>query len=171
LACLVATPDFPALGVELKTIPVDGEGRVRESTFVCTIALREIADERWASSWVRRKLSHVLWVPVEAAPSLPLDERRIGRPTLWRPSSEEEAALAADFEELVGQIGVGAVSELDARAGRCLQVRPKGRDGRARADAPGPDGELVEAVPRGFYLRASFTSAILRRSFPRRGAE
>src|SRR5260221_9354780 len=34
-----ARHDFPALGVELKTIPVDARLRPRESTYVCTIAL------------------------------------------------------------------------------------------------------------------------------------
>ena len=32
-------PDFPHLGVELKTIPLDSRGRVTESTFVCSIDL------------------------------------------------------------------------------------------------------------------------------------
>ena len=39
-----AEPDFPALGIELKTIPIDAAGRICESTFVCTIALGRIAD-------------------------------------------------------------------------------------------------------------------------------
>ncbi len=158
-----AKPDFPALGVELKTIPVDESGRVRESTFVCTIALSRIADESWERSWLRRKLACVLWVPVDGATEVPLCERRIGRALLWRPDAGEEAALRADFELLAGRIGVGAVDELTAHEGACLQVRPKGADSRARTTAIGPDGELLEAMPRGFYLRASFTSALLAR--------
>src|SRR5688500_18797590 len=31
-----AKPDFEALGIELKTLPVDGRGQPKESTFVCT---------------------------------------------------------------------------------------------------------------------------------------
>ncbi len=34
-----AEPDFPAIGVELKTVPVDETGRPRESTYVCTLPL------------------------------------------------------------------------------------------------------------------------------------
>jgi DNA mismatch repair protein MutH len=165
-----AEPDFPALGVELKTIPVDGRGRVRESTFVCTIALGRIADEPWERSWLRRKLACVLWVPVDGTDAVALAERRIGHPILWRPDADEEAALRADFEALAGQIGVGAVEGLTAHEGQVLQVRPKGRDGRARTAAVGPDGELLSAVPRGFYLRASFTSALLGRSYAKLGS-
>lgn len=34
-------PDFPELGVELKTIPLDEQGRPRESTFVCALNVRD----------------------------------------------------------------------------------------------------------------------------------
>jgi DNA mismatch repair protein MutH len=114
---------------------------------------------------VRRKLQQVLWVPVEADDARPLAERRIGRAVLWRPSPDEEAALAADNEAVAALIGVGAIEELDARAGEHLQVRPKGRDGRRSASALGPDGELVQVVPRGFYLRAAFTERLLARAY------
>jgi DNA mismatch repair protein MutH len=49
-----------------------------------------------------------------------------------------------------------------------LQVRPKARDGSARAVVWGAEGERIETVPRGFYLRASFTGTILRRGLPGR---
>ena len=39
-------PDFPGLGVELKTIPVDARGRVRESTHVCFLSLGEVEQGR-----------------------------------------------------------------------------------------------------------------------------
>ena len=34
-------PDFPELGVELKTIPIDAEGRPRESTFIASFSLAD----------------------------------------------------------------------------------------------------------------------------------
>lgn len=65
-----AQPDFAEIGVELKTLPVDRRGRPAESTFVCTIDLGEVGDVEWEHSWVRRKLSRVLWVPVEGERSI-----------------------------------------------------------------------------------------------------
>jgi DNA mismatch repair protein MutH len=157
-----ATHDFPALGVELKSIPVDGAGTPRESTYVCTLPFAEVDAAAWATSWVRRKLARVLWLPIVTADLAEWRTRRVGAPLLWSPTPAQEAVLRADFEDAVGLIGAGGIEEVTAHAGRWLQVRPKAADSRARAVALGPEGEPVEAVPRGFYLRRRFTAAILR---------
>lgn len=172
--------DFPELGVELKTVPVDARGRPRESTFVCTFPLAEADRATWASSWVRRKLGCVLWVPLVfetqssgrtsivgtasgsgRRASDKASSPRVGEVVLWRPTPLQEAVLAADFDEIVGMVGAGRVEELCARVGRWLQVRPKAAHGRARTLAFGPESEPTSALPRGFYLRARFTKAIL----------
>ncbi len=156
-----AVHDFPALGVELKTIPVDEAGRPRESAFVCTFPLASADRAAWATSWVRAKLGCVLWVPIITPPRASMAARRVGRSVLWRPTAAQEAVLAADFEEIVGLVGSGQIEALTARTGRFLQVRPKAAHGRVRTRAYGPDDELIEALPRGFYLRRRFTGAIL----------
>src|SRR5688572_21815869 len=43
-------PDFAALGVELKTIPVGRDGAPRESTFVCTAPVEGAIDPIWETS-------------------------------------------------------------------------------------------------------------------------
>lgn len=155
-------PDFPHLGIELKTIPVDASGGPQESTFVCTISLVDADRDEWETSRARAKLARVLWVPIVAAPGRPGGERRVGSPLLWRPTAAQDRVLRADFEELMGIIGIGAVEALTARSGRWLQVRPKAASSRVRTVAFGRDGELITALPRGFYLRPGFTGAILR---------
>jgi DNA mismatch repair protein MutH len=157
-----AVCDFPELGVELKTIPVREDGHPRESTFVSAFSLADADRAEWSSSWVRRKLACVLWVPVLTPEGRALAERRIGRPLLWRPTPAQEAVLAADFDTIMGLVGIGRVEALSARAGRWLQARPKAAHGRVRTLAYGADDERIEALPRGFYLRARFTGAILR---------
>ena len=153
-------PDFPALGVELKTVPLDEAGRVRESTFVCSIDLRALEREEWGTSRARRKLSCVLWVPVESSRA-PLADRRLGTPRLWRPTPPQEATLRADWHELVGRITSGGIDEVSAHLGEALQIRPKAPSGSSRVEAHGPDGEVLDVVPRGFYLRARFTEMVL----------
>ncbi len=160
-----AEPDFPDLGVELKTIPVDERGRPCESTFVCTIDSAAIGRVEWERSLVRRKLLRVLWVPVEGTRSLVVGARRIGAALLWSPSPEQEAALRFDWEELAGLIGRGDVEQVTGHLGRHLQVRPKAAHGRARRRALDPDGTSFAALPRGFYLRASFTAALLAQHY------
>jgi DNA mismatch repair protein MutH len=152
-----ASHDFPELGVELKTIPVGARGAPTESTFVCAIALGIDETKPWSASWARAKLAHVLWVPIVGDGG----ERTIGAPLFWRPTEAQDAQLAADYDEAMGILGLGGVEGLTARTGRWLQVRPKAPDGRKRATALGPDGEWIATVPKGFYLRAKFTAAIL----------
>lgn len=153
--------DFPELEVELKTIPLDPRGTAVESTYVCTLSLADAEDQEWETSWVRAKLARVLFVPLVAPDGTAWPARRVGAPVLWSPTEEQDAILRADFDDVVGLIGVGRIEELTAHRGRWLQVRPKARHGRVRTVAWGAEGEAIATVPRGFYLRARFTSAIL----------
>jgi DNA mismatch repair protein MutH len=98
-----ATPDFPHLGVELKTIPLRADGSPTESTWVTRVPLSGVAVSLpFEQSTVGIKLNHVLWLPIEAERS-PLD-RRVGRAVLWRPSVEERSAIVADYDELMARI-------------------------------------------------------------------
>jgi DNA mismatch repair protein MutH len=154
-----AVHDFPELGVELKTVPVDSRMRPRESTYVCTLPLGEADRTEWATSWVRAKLTQVLLVPIVADGDGPA---RVGEPRLWVPTAEQSAVLAADFEEIMGAIALGGIERLTARTGRWLQVRPKGASSRDRTWSVAAEESWTQAVPRGFYLRAKLTGAILR---------
>jgi DNA mismatch repair protein MutH len=160
-----AGPDFALLGVELKTLPVDSRGRPVESTFVCTIPLVRVGDIEWLDSPVRAKLRRVLFVPVEGERERPVAERRIGEPFLWSPSADEEDDLKFDWDELSGRIGRGDVESITGHLGRFLQVRPKAADSRSRRLARDADGVAFAALPRGFYLRATFTERVVRARF------
>jgi len=160
-----ALPDFPELGIELKTLPVDRLGAPVESTFVCTIPLTEIGQVEWADSRVRRKLAKVLWVPVEGERQIAVGERRVGQALLYRLTEEDEAVLRADWEELAGYIGRGHVEALTGHLGQFLQIRPKAAHSRARRVGFDADGAPFAALPKGFYLRPSFTRTLLRRHF------
>ena len=158
-------PDFLDLGIELKTLPVDGRGRPCETTFVSTIPLSEIGEGAWATSRVRRKLAKVLWVIVEGDRQIVVPARRVGASLLWSPSEEQERALEDDWNELAGIIGRGDVEAVTGRLGRVLQVRPKAANSSVRRRSIDAEGTMIETLPRGFYLRTSFTAAILARHF------
>jgi len=149
-----AEPDFTRLGIELKTIPLDARGKPKESTFVCSISLSAMADTDWERSTVLKKLSKVLFVPVEAASDTPLRNRRVGRAYLWTPTPEERQLLRHDWERLAEMIATGDVEQITGHLGEVLQVRPKAPHGRSRRRAPDE---------RGFYLRPTFTGALLAR--------
>lgn len=158
-----ALPDFPDLGVELKSIPVDPRGKPRESTYVCTAPLDGSMPRQWRESWPCKKLSRVLWVPIVGEPGASPAERVVGSAVLWTPDAEEEAILAADYHELTELIDMGEVWQLDATRGRALQLRPKGAHGEDWVWALDAEGEWVQTAPRGFYLRAGFTHGVLAR--------
>lgn len=155
-----AVPDFPQLGVELKTIPLDPRGRPLESTFVCTVPLARIAELEWEGSPVHAKLRRVLWIPVESRRDRGLGERRLGTPKLWSPTADEDAALRADFELLAAALAHGEAERLRAHEGRYLQVRPKGANRDSRVRASDEHGAPLSLPPRGFYLRAAFTASL-----------
>jgi DNA mismatch repair protein MutH len=151
-------PDFARAFVELKTLPLDARGVPRESTFVCRLGLAGAAELEWEGSRVRRKLSHVLFVPIEGVG----EGRSVGRPFFFRPTPEQLSAFRDDFLELVGAVALGGLETLSARTGLCLQLRPKAAHSRIRSRMRAEDGAILEVPPRAFYLRASFTGMLLR---------
>lgn len=159
-----AEPDFPGLGVELKTLPVTEAGRPLQSTWVCTAPLDGSIESSWESAWVRHKLARVLWVPIVGDADRPVGERVVGSALLWSPDAEETAALRADWEELTGLMRRGELWQIDASRGAWLQLRPKGQGGDLVWTLD-EDAEWVRDTPRGFYLRPRFTSKVLARHY------
>lgn len=160
-----AVPDFEALGIEMKTTPVDNGGKPRETTFVCTAPLDEMGGQRWEESRVREKLARVLWIPVQADPAVEMPLRLVGMPLLWSPDPAQEEALRRDWNEFAELVGAGQVESITAHRGACLQMRPKGANAKQVAWGIGEDGEPIRTSPRGFYLRASFVGGLLRQGY------
>lgn len=158
-------PDFVDLGIELKTIPIGYHGRPLETTFVCVAPLIGLQGLSWENSHIRHKLAKVLWIPVEGERDIPLADRHVGSPLLWSPSAEEEQRLRQDWEELMDMIVLGQVEQITARHGEVLQLRPKAANSKALTEAYGANGQPIKTLPRGFYLKTSFTAELLERYF------
>ena len=160
----ISMPDFPHLGIELKTLPINQKGQPLESTYVCTTPrITEMGS--WQQSRVRQKLLKVLWVPIEAEATIPLAHRRIGTPVLWQMPPPLETILQADWEELVTCLSLGQLQRLSAKMGTYLQVRPKAAHSRIAHARLNEEGTLIHTNPQGFYLRTSFTKMILEKSY------
>ncbi|HEY7373176.1 MAG TPA: MutH/Sau3AI family endonuclease [Polyangia bacterium] len=156
-------PDFEALGIELKTVPVTPALVPIESTAVCQIDPIAIAGESWETSYARAKLAHVLFVALEVPPrARTVGDRRVAAVRLWAPAPDQEATLRADFELFVREyFRRGRAAEITGHLGAALQVRPKGRDAsdlRAAYDAAGNPTRIGKI---GFYLRPAFVTRIL----------
>ena len=155
-------PDFHELGIELKTIPVNHLGKPAESTFITTIPLLTVHQQTWETSQCFAKLKRVLWVPVEGDSAIDFQSRRIGAGIIWSPSGAEEQVLAQDWSELTFMIGTGKLSEIDSTMGEYLQVRPKAATAKSLCYGLDDEGNKIQTLPRGFYLRSRFTLGIVR---------
>jgi DNA mismatch repair protein MutH len=158
-------PDFAALGIELKTVPVDESGVPLESTAVCQIDPIAIAADSWESSYVRHKLARVLFVALEVPPgAASVGQRRVAAAGLWTPDAAQEAVLRADFTLFVREyFRRGRVDEITGHLGVAMQVRPKGKNAADLRDGYDPEGRPIRVGKCGFYLRPSFVASILRR--------
>lgn len=154
-------PDFVKLGIELKTIPIDENGNPKESTYICVVQLDPKALSTWEGSLVQHKLAQVLWIPFEANKATPITLRRIGTPILWQPDKQQIAQLKKDWQELCDMIALGDIDKISSSMGTCLQIRPKA----AKASSLTVDKNQAVpnslTLPRGFYLRPSFTRDII----------
>ena len=154
-------PDFPDLGIELKTLPIKNNGQPKESTYICIAPLTKLANLNFHDSVVAHKLAHVLWIPIQADKKIPLGLRRVGQGIFWKPSPKQLQVLINDFQEITDKIALGRVEEITAHQGDALQLRPKAASSKALTEAIGANGEKIMTLPRGFYLRPSFTQSIL----------
>lgn len=154
-------PDFPHLGIELKTLPIDRFGKPLETTFVCVAPLVGLVGATWQTSHICNKLKKVLWVPIIAEREIPLAERLVGSAFLWSPSPQEEALLANDWQELTDMIVLGDVENIQGKHGQVLQLRPKAANSKAKTKAFDKHGRPFMTLPRGFYLKTQFTQQLI----------
>lgn len=157
--------DFAKLGIELKTIPIDEQGKPLETTYVCFAPLTNIAGIEWQTSSVKNKIQQVLWVPIDGRREVAPQDRCIATPFLWSPDIEQDNQLRSDWEELMEMIALGQIENITARHGQYLQLRPKAANGKALTEGVGKDGQVINTRPRGFYLRKEFTQIILENAF------
>jgi len=161
-------PDFPTLGIELKTLPITSQGKPLETTFVCVAPLTGLVGVNWQNCWLKQKLSKVLWVPIicdtPSEKNIPLGDRRIGSAFIWSPSVEEEQLLAMDWQELTDMIVLGEVEKIHGKHGQVLQLRPKAANAKAKTQAFDRNGKPFMTLPRGFYLKTPFTQSLLNKN-------
>lgn len=161
----LAEPDFQHLGIELKTIPVNEVGKPLESTYVSIVPLTRFIGLRWEQSEIYAKLKRILWVPLVTGKRIALAERRIGMPFLWSPDPQQVKQLEQDWQELMDKVALGELETISSHLGKYLQIRPKGANAASRCWGFDAEGQRVLVLPRGFYLRASFTQMILQQQF------
>ena len=154
-------PDFPELGIELKSIPINRQAKPLETTFVCVAPLVGLTGVVWQNSHLKNKLARVLWVPVISEREIPIAERIVATPFIWSPDTVEETLLANDWQELTDMIVLGQVEQINGKHGEVLQLRPKAANASKKTKAFNHKGEPFMTLPRGFYLKTTFTHQLI----------
>lgn len=158
-------PDFMELGIELKTLPISNNGTPLETTFISVAPLTDVTGLTFEQSTVYKKLKHVLWLPILAERDIAPVDRVIGSGFLWQPNNAQLAQLKRDWEELIDMIALGQIEQVNGHYGEVLQLRPKAANSKVLTDAIGKNGERIQTLPRGFYLKTQFTRQILAQQF------
>ena len=158
-------PDFKDLGIELKTIPITPEYKIRESTYICMVNLKPRTWVPWEKSLAYSKLKHILWVPIIwentdnklENQKLIWPKRVIQKPILKCLTQDEYQQLSDDYNEIMEMIQLGQANQISGRQGYWLHVRPKAANSQQLTQTIDENGELSATLPRGFYLRSLFT--------------
>ena len=157
-------PDFPRLNLEIKTIPINIKQQPLETTYICSANLlpQQINYDFYASS-LYKKIQHILWLPLiipDPQQDL-LPNRIVGNAFLWQPNPEQLAAIHADWIELTQMMLFGNIEQVSSHYGQVLQIRPKASNSKVTTESLDENGDKILTLPRGFYLRKTFTRNLL----------
>ncbi len=160
-AAATAQMDLVELGIELKTIPVNQDYKAIESTYVCTLDsnARMI---NFHDSWVCKKLSKVLFVPILVDKNKILTEYKILKPFLWQPDLTSFNIIAQDYNEITEIFYSGNGHSLTAKYGTYLHLRPKAANAAQANYYLDHNANQSPLGPKGFYLRTIFTNKLLQ---------
>jgi DNA mismatch repair protein MutH len=153
-------PDFPQLGIELKTIPISPNNKVLETTYVCTAPIPP-KDFHFDHSTVFKKLKNVLWIPYVVYKNEPISSYQFKSPIFWSPTEKQYQILRTDWEELTEMLSLGQFSYISSHIGTSLQLRPKAANSKQMIQVLDEHDNKIKIVPKGFYLRKTFTSNII----------
>ncbi len=148
-----------ALGLEIKTIPLGPNANPYEAMSFPAFDPRELADEDWEDSDLLASIQNMLLVPVyRDERRSDLMEQRLCKPFRWSADREQLSGIRAEWERFRDLFSSGKADALPTEAvTRFIHVRPHGRDGTDRVEAP---GALV--VPKqSFWLNREFVRELV----------
>ena len=152
------TGEFARYGIEVKTVPVDAQGKIVEAMSFPAFHHEELIYETWEASDLLGRLNRLLIVPVHRSKGASLATTRLGKPLLWSPAQEELVGIQAEWERFRHLIEIGQARDLPkASETTYIHVRPKARDASDRDNAPGG----VDVIKKCFWLNQSYVGRIL----------
>jgi len=155
-----ASGTYPAIRAP-RTSP---EGEPYEAVSFPAFRHMDLADETWDDSELLGNLEHLLFIPVVGAQrDTPQGSCRVGPPVYWRPTADQLAGIAQEWQAFHDLISAGNADKLpSARQTRYIHVRPHGRNAADRDATPGGGSE----TKKSFWLNKPFIAEILSEVLP-----
>lgn len=154
-------PDFKEAGVELKTVPLKVTRKgltIKERTIIGMIHYPTLAQERWETASVRKKLGRILFVFLRQEGG-EKEDHRVEDVILWSPSAAELSVFEADWRSVQAKVARHEAHLLTERDAVFLSPCRKGA-GNEKDEVPQPNGVLAKT--RAFSLKVAFTRQLYR---------
>lgn len=155
--------DFPFLGIELKSIPINKLNYPVESTFICNVPLTRNTGLSWKSSYFYQKIKKILWVSVQGDKKILLKNRLFKKSFIWVPSTYEIGILKSDWEVLIDKIILGKIKEINSSDSSIIQIKNKYSKKSNVITFTNNYGHLTSIRPKAFYFKKSFTAYLLKK--------
>ncbi len=154
-------PDFPKVGLELKTTPMRhvGSGTLvaKERLVITMIDYDTVVDETFATSTLMNKASSILLIAyLYEKGKDPLDYEVLFADT-WDIPQEDLPQIRRDWETVVEKVRAGHAEDISGSDTLYLEACTKAADSTIRRSQPYSD---VPAKPRAWALKASYMTAI-----------
>ena len=153
-------PDFPEVGLELKTNPVkrkkDKTLSAKERLVLTMIDYCALVDETWESSTVRSKMDDMLLNTVLHEPDkdeVDYEFEFVGTPMI---PLEDMAVIRDDWETIVAKVKAGLAHEISGGDTNYLEACTKGASAKTVRRQPYSD---IMAKQRAFALKSSYMTS------------
>lgn len=160
--------DIPEIGCEIKILPIqknkNGEIKAKEPTQIQMINYFEVANEKWETAKVRKKINLTFWVVYlakEKNKSLSQDEYRIIDYFIDHPSEDKVLIFKQDWESIQEYILKGLSDSLSCSMGQYLEPKTKGANNQDLTNAPDGKGGVIRARRRAFYYKKAYTNGFI----------
>lgn len=157
--------DIPEIGCEVKILPIqknkNGTIKAKEPTQIQMINYFEVADEKWETAKVRKKINLTFWVVYlarENSTTLHQNDYKIIDYFIDHPNDSKIIVFKRDWELIQEFIRKGLSDKLSSSMGEYLEPKTKGANRDDKTNAPDGKGGVLRAKRRGFYYKKHYTN-------------
>ncbi|PWK29031.1 DNA mismatch repair endonuclease MutH [Arcicella aurantiaca] len=161
-----ADADIPEIGCEVKILPIqknrNGEVKVKEPTQIQMINYFEVANEKWETAKIRKKITLTFWIVYlakENSKSLNQDDYKIIDYFIDHPNEYKLQIFQRDWEAIQSYIINGLSDKLSCSMGEYIEPKTKGANNQDVTNAPDGKGGILKARRRAFYFKKKYTNS------------